>query len=159
MANDFNYLRGNLRQIRVPILTGDVIEVGDFIVRDDGQSDAYISATDSTFWDTDEATTVGQAKDDFVGVAMQSSATGETAEITLNIDGVYSVAATSDSYLLGALVSLTKGGGNALVSIFEDGTAADSFARVAKQAAASSTVIEIEIFSTVVQQGVTTATT
>ncbi len=159
MANTFRYLRGDTNPIRVPVASADVIEIGDVVVRDASDSNTYIDATDAAYWDTDEATTKGNLKDEFVGIALQASASGETEPIAVATSGVFEFPAESDTYLLGKGVGLEKDTGNNLKLSFVDATDALAFARVAKQEDSAATTIEAEIFSSVARQGLTTPTT
>ena len=159
MADTMRYLRGDTKPISVPVVSGDVIEVGDLIVRDVSDSNTYKAATALDYWDTSEAVTQGNMKDEFVGVAQDKSDSGDTANIVVYTAGIFEYPAVSDSYLLGALVMLNKDTGLQLKLEFEDATdASDGFAKVARETGTATTV-EVQIFSTIANQGTVTPTT
>lgn len=110
MGNRFLHRRGDAAQVLVPIDSATVINIGDLVVLSSGKAIPAASVT----WDTNLATTQEAMHDGFIGVAMEQSRDGDTADISVATSGEVEFDCASASFALGALVGSAKQSGNAI---------------------------------------------
>ena len=110
MGNRFLHRRGDAAQVLVPIDSATVINIGDLVVLSSGKAIPAASVT----WDTNLATTQEAMHDGFIGVAMEQSRAGDTADISVATGGEVEFDCASASFALGALVGCAKQSGNAI---------------------------------------------
>ena len=112
MANTMRWRYGETNPVVLPIAAATVIEIGDLVYLDttakpagDLPYGASLAATQESFHDT------------FVGVAMQQSRTGDTAEIRVATTGVFEFVCASATFEVGARIGVDdNAGASALVN-------------------------------------------
>lgn len=113
MADTFRYRFNQKKLVKVPVDSGTVIDKGDMValVADKAVRISSIS------WDTDLATTQAAAAAAFLGIAEESTASGQTADISVDIstESVYEMDCVSATYQIGDPVGPAKATGNAIV--------------------------------------------
>ena len=99
MANSFPYRKGPTELVSLPVDSGTVIERGDMVFLD---TDDVKPASDFTF-DTNEATTQAGFAAQFVGIAHEASADGDTDPITVDqsAESIYEFTVVSATYEFG----------------------------------------------------------
>jgi len=149
MANENKY-RYPEGQVMVAVDSATVIEVGDLVYLD---TDDAKPASTSALWNTNLATTQADLKDALLGVAMDSSDSGETDDIRVSYGGVYEMDAASAAYEIGDLVGADKDTGNNLLDqTVEAAVAASAIGTVVKSSGgASVTRVLVHIPSQVLQ--------
>jgi len=102
MSNKLRFRSGQVELHKVRVDSGTVIEAGDLVWLDTNDAKP---AADFT-WTTDLATTQAAFAAVFLGVAHQSSAGGETADISVDLSpfSIYEFDVDSDTYELGDLM-------------------------------------------------------
>lgn len=99
MANSYTFRHGQRRLIKGRVDSAQVIEIGDmvFLNTDD------LRPASSYTWDTNLATTQASFAAVFVGIACESSASGETDPISVDVsaDSVYEFTVASATYEIG----------------------------------------------------------
>ena len=149
MGNVMRY-RQDGKRTAVPVDSATVIEVGDMCYLN---TDDALPASTAALWSADQATTAALLKNDFLGIAMTASPSGETEPVIFAHSGaVFEMDADSDSYVIGAEVGGMKDtGGNFLYDqqVIDAATAAGAIGIVAEDAPASSTRILVRVYSQV----------
>lgn len=146
MANRFRYRHGQTQLVKLPVDSSTVIEIGDMVFLDTDD----VKPASSFTWTTDLATTQGNFAAKFIGIACESSASGDTDKISVDISpvSVYEMDAASDTYIPGAPLGPDKDTGNALLDqTLEDAVAAASIARVYKAVDTAGTKVEVTFAS------------
>lgn len=146
MANSFNYRFGQTEMVKFAVDSATVIEIGDLLFLD---TDDVKPAADLT-WNTNLATTQADFADAFAGVAVEQSASGDTALIDVDISpmSVYEFAVASTTYEVGNILGPDQSGGNALLSQqLEKAVAASSCAVASERKTANSTRLKVKFAS------------
>lgn len=134
-----------------PVPSATVIEVNDII----GQiaADGLPFPASAQAWDTDLATTQTAFILLFLGIATENSRAGDTAPIKVNTAGVHEFECAAAQFKLGALVGPAKQSGNALEDrkVVAVATEALAIGRVAKDYAANTTKVLVEVFSKIMK--------
>lgn len=147
----YTYRYGDTNPVKVLVDSANVIEKGDMCTLETDD----VRAAASEAWDTNLATTQENFHDGFLGVAAQRSRNGDTDAIRINTSGVYEFDTASATYEVGDLVGPAKQTGNALESQKVASVAGHNLAvgRVAKQYAAATTKVYVEILSVIMRGG------
>ena len=146
MANTLPFRSGQVELHKVRVDSGTVIEAGDLVWLDTNDAKP---ASDFT-WTTDLATTQGNFAAVFLGVAHQSSAAGETADISVDLSpfSVYEFDVDSATYELGGLLgpdNVSTDLTNQRLTTVASGALA--IARAAEYKAAAATTLRVQFAS------------
>ena len=103
MANAFTYRHGPRKPVIWAVLSATVIEVGDMVYGVIDSDSAEVKPASDFTWDTNLATTQGSFAAQFVGIAMESSASGQTDPISIDTssNSVYEMTVPSGTYYQG----------------------------------------------------------
>jgi hypothetical protein len=132
--------------VKLPVLTATVIEVGDLCQHLTGN----VQPASSEAWNVTVAATRDDFKSTFVGVAMQASAAGETAEIAIATRGVFEFDCVAATFDYGALVGPADelAAGVALDDqIVESAVIAGAIGQVVRTYAVNTTRVLVRIFT------------
>lgn len=146
MSNKLRFRSGQVELHKVRVDSNTVIEAGDLVWLD---TDDAKPATDFT-WTTDLATTQGAFAAAFLGVAHQSSAAGETDDISVDVSplSVYEFDVESGTFELGDLIGPSHASDGLLSQTLASvGSAAVAIARAAEYKAAASTTLRVQFAS------------
>ncbi|MEK6236236.1 MAG: hypothetical protein N2C14_16140 [Planctomycetales bacterium] len=152
MADTFRYRHGPTNPVMVPVNSAVVIEIGDLVYLDTDDGKPASSQAD-------QGTEAGNQElfhDNFLGVAMQRSRSGDTDEVRVATGGVFEFVSPSATYELGDLLGVDEaGGGTALEDqqVAAVATANLAVGRCAKRVAASDVKVLVSIHSTVMAGG------
>lgn len=127
------------------VVSATVIEIGDLV---EAPSGVPAKAADHT-WNTNLATTQEEFHDNFLGVAMQRSRSGDTDQVRIATEGVFEFDCAAATFELGALVGPAKQSGNALESQKVVAVSTENLAigRVAKRYGSNTTKVLVAISS------------
>lgn len=146
MSNKLRFRSGQVELHKVRVNSATVIEAGDLVWLD---TDDVKPASDFT-WTTDLATTQGNFAAVFLGVAHQSSAVGETADVSVDLSplSVYEFDVDSATYEVGGLL----GPDNLSAALTSQrlttvGSGALAIARAAEYKAAAATALRVQFAS------------
>ena len=146
MSNNLRFRSGQVELHKVRVLSDTVIEAGDLVWLD-GNDARPASDFD---WTTDLATTQGNFAAVFLGVAHQSSAAGETADISVDLSplSVYEFEVTAGTFEVGGLLG-PAAGTNVLADqkLATVASGALAIARAAEYKAASSSMLRVQFAS------------
>lgn len=100
MANRMRYRHGQQSLRKLAVASATVIEQGDLVWMNTSTSPSTIKPASDFTWDTNLATTQASFAALFVGVALTSSASGETDPVTVDVSplSVYEYACPSGTY-------------------------------------------------------------
>jgi len=146
MANRLRYRSGPVELHRLRVDSGTVIEAGDLVFLD---TDDVKPASDFT-WDTDLATTQAAFAAEFLGVAHQASAAGETDDISVDLSphSVYEFDVAAGTFEVGDALGPDEGSSDLQDQQLEAvGSAALGIARAAEYKAASSSKLRVRFAS------------
>ncbi len=146
MSNKLRFRSGQVELHKVRIDSATVIEAGDLVWLDTDDAKPASAFT----WTTDLATTQGNFAAVFLGVAHQSSAAGETQDISVDLStfSVYEFDVDSATFELGGLL-----GPSSASSLLTDqklatvASGALAIARAAEYKAAASSVLRVQFAS------------
>ena len=126
------------------VLTASVIERGDMVWQDDGGD---ILAASGFTWDTDLETTQRKFQRKFVGIARQQSASGDTDDVRVGMDGVYELDCDSATFETLDKMAPAKASGNALEDqkVVSTNHANCQIGNVAKRVTSAATTVEVDI--------------
>ncbi len=146
MADTFRWRYDATEPIMVPVDSGQTIEIGDMVYlnTDDARAASQLSFTGLT-------STQESFINDFLGIAMQRSASGDTAEIRVATAGVFEMALASATAEVGDLMGPDdNSGADALEDqqVIAVGDASRAIGRVAKRNGSAATSILVRIIST-----------
>jgi len=145
MADNLRHRHGPQLLVKCPVDSSTVIEVGDLVWLD---TDDVKPATSFT-WNTDLATTQAAFAVNFLGVAQEASASGQTDEISIDISplAVYEMDAASATYEIGDPVGPDQTGSGSSATLMdqqlEAAVAASAIARVVKRRATAGASVEV----------------
>lgn len=144
MANAYTYRHSGRTLQKFAVDSATVIEIGDAVYLDTDD----VKPASSFTWDTNLATTQASFAAVFVGIAVESSASGQTTDINVDVSpvSVYEMTCTSDTYEVGAPLGLAKAAGNALTNqTWEDAVATSAVARAYKRTTTAGTKVELTV--------------
>ncbi|WP_442483996.1 hypothetical protein [Aeoliella sp. SH292] len=152
MANQMRWRYGDTSPVMLPVDSATVVEIGDLVYLDtDDAKPAGAQADAASLTGNQEA-----FHDKFAGVAMQASASGDTAPIRVATSGVFEFGCGSATFEVGALVGpVENGAGSALENQKVVAVAAHNLAigRCAKRVNPAATSVYVDIISTVMKGG------
>jgi len=143
---------GDTNPVLLPASEFDVIEIGDLILLSNGQALPAASLPDQGTKSANQEA----LHDDFVGVAMQASASGDTTAIRIATSGVFEFAMLSDTIELGELIGGAEDAlGTELLSQVVEAVATPNLAlgRCARQVATAGERVLVDIVGTTMQGG------
>ena len=152
MANTMRWRYGDTNPVVLPVAEGVAVEIGDLVYLDQGEAKPASALPDQGSALLNQY----EFQDYFVGVAMQASPAGEASSIRIATSGVFEFDAAAEARGLGALVGVeTEPSGDRLYDQrVETATeAAYAIGRAAKQDAAASSRVLVDIVSTVMRGG------
>ncbi len=145
MANNLRHRHGEQLLVKCAVDSAIVIEVGDMVWLN---TDDVRPATSFT-WDTNIATTQAAFAVLFIGIAQESSASGQTDEINVDISpmSVYEMILSSATAEVGDPLGPDQTGTGSTATLMdqqlESAVATSSIARCVKRNAAAGTAIEV----------------
>ena len=137
------------KTLRMPVDTTVVIEAGDMVYQD---VDDVRPATSFTYVSADLPATQANFAAKFLGIALEASANGDTADITIGAKGVYELACVAATFEVGDLVgpddNATPDGllDQQIIGLGESDWGA--IGRVVRRYSANTTRVLVEIFQT-----------
>ena len=154
MANVYRYRRGATNPVTCPVDSGTVIEIGDALFYDTND----VKPADQISYGASLVLTQELFHDEFIGIAMQQSRSGDTKEIRVATSGVFEMIAASATFEVGVRVGMDdNAGGDELLNqtVIAVALAAPQAAigRVAKRVSSAATVVEVSIKSTKLNDG------
>lgn len=150
MANKYRYRKGQQKLAAYGVASATVIERSDMLFIDTTSNE--VKPASAIGFTTNIATTQAEFADNFVGIALEDSASGETDDITVDIgaESVYEFDCTSATYNVGDLLgpSDNDDAGNALDDqSLEAAVAASSVARCFEKEEAAVTSVMAQFAS------------
>lgn len=146
MSNKLRFRSGQVELHKVRVDSATVIEAGDLVWLDTDD----VKPASAFTWDTNLATTQAAFAAVFLGVAHQSSAASETADISVDLSpfSVYEFDVDSDTYELGELL----GPDNVSTALADQqltpvGSSGLGIARAAEYKSAASTLLRVQFAS------------
>lgn len=152
MANTMRWRYGDTNPVRMPVAADTVIEIGDAIYQEASLAKPAAAMDDQG----SELLNQQFFQDDFVGIAMQSSAAGDTADIRIATTGVFEFDCNPATFDIGDLVSLAANGnedGLENQKAVQVASVSSSLGRCAKQANPAQSRVLVDIVSTVMRGG------
>jgi len=111
MANTMRWRYGETNPVVIPVASATVIEIGDLVYLDTTAKPAGALTYGASLASTQES-----FHDKFIGVAMQQSRGGDTADIRVATTGVFEFPCASATFEVGARLGVDDNvGGNALL--------------------------------------------
>jgi hypothetical protein len=153
MSDKMRWRYGDTNPVVAAVDSATVIEIGDFIYQDTDDAKPASSQADQS----SETANQQLFADNFLGVAMQRSRSGDTDPIRVAATGVFEFDCPSGTFELGDLVGVDEESGGTELEDQQVAAVADSayaVARVAKRVATASTSVLVDIRSTVMTGGV-----
>ncbi len=156
MTDTMRWRYGDTNPVVLPVDSGTVIEIGDLVyLATDDVRPAGAQADQGT-----EAANQELFHDNFAGVAMQRSRSGDTTPVRVATTGVFELACASGTFEVGDLVGGSENSaGNALLNqqVEKVATANLAIGRCAKRVNPAGTRVLLDIVSTVSHGGPQTA--
>lgn len=152
MANQMRWRYGETNPVMVPVDSATVIEIGDLLYLDTDDAKPASSQSD----EGSLALNQEALHDNFVGVAMQASASGADRSIRVATTGVFELDCAAATFEVGDLVgAVENGGGTALEDQKGVGVATPNLAigRCAKRENPAATSVYVDVVSTVLRGG------
>ena len=159
MSNKFRYRYGETSPpVVVPVDSAQVVEIGDLVWLNTDDARPASAVT----YEGGLATVQEALVDNFIGVAQQSSPTGNTESIRIGTSGVYEFDCAADQFEIGDLVAAADNSGSTaledqkVVSLGDGHADADvprAIGKAAKIAASDVTSVLVDIRSTVMTGG------
>jgi hypothetical protein len=146
MSNQLRFRKGQMELIRVRVDSDTVIEAGDLVYLDTDDAKPAAAFT----WSTNLSTTQGNFAAAFLGIAQETSAAGETNDITVDISStsVYEFDVAASTFEVGTPLGLDETSSALSSHVLEkvaSGTAA--IARAVEYKAHSSTLLKVSFAS------------
>lgn len=140
MANTFNYRSGKVVPRKWAVESATVIEKGDMLWADIDSISAYAKPASAFTWDTNIATTQASFAALFIGIALESSASGQTDPISVDMssESVYEMTVPSGTYYPDDTFGPDKDTGNAMLDqVLESAASTSSIAKYAEKSGSS----------------------
>ena len=153
MSDKMRWRYGDTNPVVAAVDSGTVIEIGDLVYQDTDDAKPASSQADQ------ESETANQElfADNFLGVAMQRSRSGDTDPIRVATTGVFEFDAPSGTFELGDLMGADENAaGDGLLDQQVASVSASKYAigRVAKRVPTAATSVLVDVRSTVMTGGV-----
>ncbi|RTL31278.1 MAG: hypothetical protein EKK55_01120 [Rhodocyclaceae bacterium] len=159
MANKQRHVYGNSEPREAPVLAATVIEVGDLLWFDATNNCAKPASLFT--WTTDLATTQGNFKDVFLGVAQSAHlANGPETTVRFSTRGSNRFDCAAAAFDMGVFVGPADSGSSTLMNqkVVAVANATLGIAKPSKQYSSAVTEVFVDIESTIVHSGVQTVT-
>ncbi len=153
MSDKMRWRYGDTNPVLAAVDSATVIEIGDLVYQDTDDAKPAGSQADQS----SETANQELFADNFLGVAMQRSRSGDTDPIRVASTGVFEFDCPSGTFELGGLVGVNEeSGGTALEDqqVASVAAAIYAVARVAKRVATAATSVLVDIRSTVMTGGI-----
>jgi len=153
VSDKMRWRYGDTNPVVAAVDSGTVIEIGDLIYQDTDDAKPASSQADQG----SETANQELFADNFLGVAMQRSRSGDTDPIRVATTGAFEFDAASGTFELGDLVGADENaGGDGLLDQQVASVSASKYAigRVAKRVATAATSVLVDVRSTVMTGGV-----
>ena len=153
MSDKMRWRYGDTNPVVAAVDSASVIEIGDLLYQDTDDAKPASSQADQS----SETANQELFADNFLGVAMQRSRSGDTDPIRVATTGVFEFACPSGTFELGDLIGVDEAsGGTALEDQQVASVAASRYAvaRVAKRVAVAATAVLVDVRSTVMTGGI-----
>ncbi|MFH1924367.1 MAG: hypothetical protein ABIP48_31330 [Planctomycetota bacterium] len=153
MSDKMRWRYGDTNPVVAAVDSATVIEIGDLVYQDVDDAKPASSQADQG----SETANQELCADNFLGVAMQRSRSGDTDPIRVATTGVFDFDCPSGTFELGDLVGADENsGGDGLLDQQVAAVAASQYAvgRVAKRVATAATSVLVDVRSTVMTGGV-----
>ena len=152
MANTMRWRYGDTNPIVLPVDSASVIEIGDLVYLDTDDAKPASAQDDQLT----EAANQELFHDNFAGVAMQSSRSGDTDAIRIATTGVFEFECLSATFEVGDLVGVdeaTSGTELEDQTVASVSTANLAAGRCAKRVSTAATRVLVDVVSTVLRGG------
>jgi len=152
MANRMRWRYGDTNPVMLPVDSSTVIEIGDLVYLDTDDAKPASSQSDQGTESANQET----FHDNFVGVAMQQSRSGDTDDIRIATAGVFEFICPSGTFELGDLIGVDEAAsGTELEDQQVDSVATENLAvgRCAKRVPSADTKVLIDVVSTIMRGG------
>ncbi|MHC4398604.1 MAG: hypothetical protein ACYTG0_02890 [Planctomycetota bacterium] len=153
MSDKMRWRYGDTNPVVAAVDSGTVIEIGDLVYQDTDDAKPASSQADQG----SETANQELFADNFLGVAMQRSRSGDTDPIRVATTGVFEFDCPSGTFELGNLVGVDENAvGNGLLDQQVASVSASKYAvgRVAKRLATAATAVLVDVRSTVMTGGI-----
>lgn len=153
MSDKMRWRYGDTNPVVAAVDSGTVVEIGDLVYQDTDDAKPASSQADQG----SETANQELFADNFLGVAMQRSRSGDTDPIRVATTGVFEFDCPSGTFELGALVgSDENAGGDGLLDqqVASVSASPSAIGRVAKRVATAATSVLVDVRSTVMTGGV-----
>ncbi len=153
MSDKMRWRYGDTNPVVAAVDSATVIEIGDLLWQDTNDAKPASDQTDQG----SETANQDVFADNFLGVAMQRSRSGDTAAIRVAITGVFEFDCPSATFELGDLIGADENGaGNALLDQQVAAVSISQYAigRVAKREASAITGVLVDVRSSVMTGGI-----
>lgn len=153
MANTMRWRYGDTNPVTLAVDSATVIEIGDLVILDTDD----VKPVSSVSYGASLLATQETVHDQFVGVAMQASAAGETNEIRVATSGVFEFDQAAATVQVGARIGVDDNAGgdtmlNQQVIAVSESAPEASIGRCARLASSASTVL-VALNSTIMNDG------
>ena len=153
MSDKMRWRYGDTNPVVAAVDSATVIEIGDLLWQDTDDAKPATSQTDQGSETANQETLA----DNFLGVAMQRSRSGDTAPIRVATTGVFEFDCPSGTFELGGLIGADENAGGTALLDQQVATVAGSqyaIARVAKREASATTGVLVDVRSTIMTGGI-----
>ena len=153
MSDKMRWRYGDTNPVVAAVDSATVIEIGDFVYQDTDDAKPAGSQADQS----SETANQTLFAENFLGVAMQRSRSGDTDPIRVASTGVFEFDCPSGTFELGDLVGVDEASSSTALEnqqVAPVAAAAYAVARVAKRVATAATSVLVEIRSTVMTGGI-----
>jgi len=152
MADNMRYRYGDTNPVTSPVDSAQTIEIGDLVFLN---TDDVRSASQSTYAGG-LATSQETFVDNFLGVAMQGSDSGDTDDVRVATTGVFEFDCASATFEVGDLVGPDDNSGATALTpqqVIAVTQVARAIGRVAKRVGTAATSVYVQIESTIMSGG------
>ena len=155
MSNNLRFRHGDTNPVFIAPASATVIEIGDlcFLDPESGKPEPASSLIDQG----SEGLNQDAFQQYFLGVAMDASATGQTAAVGFATRGNFEFTCSSDTFILGETIGATEASSGTALEDQAVATvtgASKAIARVNKPEAVAVTKVEVRIVSTIMDGGI-----
>jgi len=152
MSDKMRWRYGDTNPVVAAVQSATVIEIGDLVYQDTDNVKPASSQADQG----SETANQELLADNFLGVAMQRSRSGDTTPVRVAATGVFEFDCPSGTFELGDLVGADETGGDTLMDqqVAKVSSSRYAIGRVARREAAATTSVLVDVRSTVMTGGV-----
>lgn len=156
MANTMRWRYGDTNPVMLPVDSATVIEIGDLVYMETDDARPASSQADQGT----ETANQQAFHSKFVGVAMQSSASGDYRSIRIATAGVFEYECATSTFEVGDLIGPDENlGGDGLEdqTVVAVATAGEAIGRCGKRVSSTGTRVLVDVVGTVLRGGVQAA--